>query len=118
MCTRGARSEYGSHEPVWLAAHGMHARQKVDPSPAASDTLVGGWVQPVMLGDARVAAEMAERLLAEGIYVIGFSYPVVPQGKARIRVQMSAVHTTADIEHAVASFVKVARDMGVLPGPA
>lgn len=75
-------------------------------------------VQPVMLGDARVASEMAERLLQEGIYVIGFSYPVVPQGKARIRVQMSAVHTPDDVDHAVASFVKVAGDMGVLASQA
>jgi len=75
-------------------------------------------VQPVMLGDARVASEMADRLLQEGIYVIGFSYPVVPKGKARIRVQMSAVHTPEDIDHAVSSFVKVGRDMGVLPAKA
>jgi glycine C-acetyltransferase len=68
---------------------------------------------PVMLGDAKVAGEMAERLLAEGIYVIAFSFPVVPQGKARIRTQMSAAHTDDDIDAAVAAFVKVAEDMGM-----
>lgn len=90
-------------------------------SPDRSETASKGGgvcVQPVMLGDARVASEMAERLLQEGIYVIGFSYPVVPQGKARIRVQMSAVHTPDDVDHAVASFVKVAGDMGVLASQA
>lgn len=69
---------------------------------------------PVMLGDAKVAGEMAQRLLAEGLYVIAFSYPVVPQGKARIRTQMSAAHTDADIDMAVAAFTKVGREMGVV----
>ena len=70
---------------------------------------------PVMLGDARVAGEMAERMLAEGVYVIAFSYPVVPLGTARIRTQMSAAHDDADIDTAVAAFVKVGRTMGVVP---
>jgi glycine C-acetyltransferase len=69
---------------------------------------------PVMLGDARLATEMADRLLAEGIYVIGFSFPVVPQGQARIRTQMSAAHSSQDIDVAVAAFVKVGRDLAVL----
>jgi glycine C-acetyltransferase len=69
---------------------------------------------PVMLGDAKVAGEMAERLLAEGVYVIAFSYPVVPKGAARIRTQMSAAHTDDDIDTAVAAFTRVARAMGVL----
>jgi glycine C-acetyltransferase len=69
---------------------------------------------PVMLGDARLATEMADRLLAEGIYVIGFSFPVVPQGQARIRTQMSAAHSSEDIDVAVAAFVKVGRDLAVL----
>ncbi len=64
---------------------------------------------PVMIGDAAVAARMAGLLLDEGIYVIGFSYPVVPHGKARIRTQMSAAHTSEDVEEAVAAFVR-ARD--------
>ena len=69
---------------------------------------------PVMLGDARVATEMASRLLDEGIYVIGFSYPVVPRGQARIRTQMSAAHSTEDVEQAVDAFTTVGRDMGVV----
>ena len=69
---------------------------------------------PVMLGDAKVASEMAQRLLARGLYVIAFSYPVVPQGAARIRTQMSAAHTDDDIDMAVAAFAEVGREMGVL----
>ena len=69
---------------------------------------------PVMLGDAALATRMAEGLLAEGIYVIGFSYPVVPKGKARIRTQMSAAHTEWQIDAAVAAFAKVGRALGVI----
>jgi glycine C-acetyltransferase len=71
-------------------------------------------IVPVMLGDARVASEMADRLLAEGIYVIAFSFPVVPKGKARIRTQMSAAHSDDDIDRAIEAFVRVGRTMGVL----
>jgi glycine C-acetyltransferase len=67
---------------------------------------------PVMLGDANVASEMAERLLGEGIYVIGFSYPVVPMGKARIRTQMSAAHTFDQIDRAIEVFTRVGKQMG------
>jgi glycine C-acetyltransferase len=74
----------------------------------------GHAIIPVMLGDAKVAGEMAQRLLAEGLYVIAFSFPVVPQGKARIRAQMSAAHSDADIDMAVAAFTKVGTEMGVL----
>ena len=70
---------------------------------------------PVMLGDARVASEMAERLLAEGIYVIAFSFPVVPKGKARIRTQMSAAHSDSDVDAAIEAFVRVGRAMGLIP---
>jgi glycine C-acetyltransferase len=79
----------------------------------AGFTLAGAGhpIIPVMLGDARVASEMAERLLDEGIYVIAFSFPVVPQGKARIRTQMSAAHSDADIDQAIAAFVRVGRAM-------
>jgi len=69
---------------------------------------------PVMFGDARLAADMAEALLAEGVYVIGFSYPVVPKGRARIRTQMSAGHTSDQIDQAVAAFEKVGRRLGVI----
>jgi glycine C-acetyltransferase len=66
-------------------------------------------IVPVMLGDAALAARMAEVLLTKGVYVIGFSYPVVPMGKARIRVQLSAAHGRADLERAAAAFAE-ARD--------
>ena len=69
---------------------------------------------PVMLGDAALAARMADALLAEGVYVIGFSYPVVPKGKARIRAQMSAAHTAEQIDRAVAAFAKVGTALGVI----
>ena len=69
---------------------------------------------PVMIGDAKVAGEMAKRLLAAGIYVTAFSYPVVPQGKARIRTQMSAAHSDDDIDAAIAAFARVGKEMGVI----
>lgn len=69
---------------------------------------------PVMLGDAVLAQRMAARMLEEGIYVVGFSFPVVPQGKARIRTQMSAAHTREQLEQAVAAFVKVGKELGVI----
>jgi glycine C-acetyltransferase len=71
-------------------------------------------IVPVMLGDARLAAEMADDLLKEGIYVIGFSFPVVPRGAARIRVQISAAHEAADIDRAIAAFEKIGRARGVI----
>ncbi|MDH3895381.1 MAG: glycine C-acetyltransferase [Chromatiales bacterium] len=69
---------------------------------------------PVMLGDAKLAAKMADRLLEEGIYVIGFSFPVVPKGKARIRTQMSAAHSREHIDRAIAAFAKVGKELGVI----
>ena len=69
---------------------------------------------PVMIGDAKVASEMAARLLDIGIYVTAFSYPVVPQGKARIRTQMSAIHSDEDVDRAVAAFAQVGHEMGVV----
>lgn len=69
---------------------------------------------PVMVGDAALAAQMADRLLDHGIYVIGFSYPVVPKGQARIRTQMSAAHAPQDIDRAVEAFVAVGRELGVI----
>lgn len=70
-------------------------------------------IVPVMLGDARLAANMADDLLERGIYVIGFSFPVVPKGKARIRVQLSAAHTEAQVDRAVAAFAESARKFEV-----
>ncbi len=69
---------------------------------------------PVMLGDAALATRMADALLERGVYVIGFSYPVVPKGQARIRTQMSAALTRAQLERAVAAFTEVGRELGVL----
>jgi len=71
-------------------------------------------IVPIMLGDARLATEMADRMLKRGIYVIGFSFPVVPRGQARIRVQLSAAHTPEHVDQAVAAFTAVGRELGVL----
>ncbi|HEY4057904.1 MAG TPA: glycine C-acetyltransferase [Kofleriaceae bacterium] len=68
-------------------------------------------IVPVMLGDAKVAVDMAQRLLGHGIYVIGFAFPVVPKGQARIRVQLSAAHSTQDVDKAIAAFTAVAKEM-------
>ncbi len=72
-------------------------------------------IAPIMLGDAKVATEMATAMLSEGIYVIGFSYPVVPKGEARIRVQLSAAHEKEHVDAAISAFTKVGRSMGILP---
>ena len=69
---------------------------------------------PVMLGDAKLAQEMSAKLLDEGIYVIGFFFPVVAKGQARIRTQMSAAHTSEHIEKAIKAFTKVGRELGVI----
>ena len=81
----------------------------------AGFTLVPGVhpIIPIMLGDAALATRMADRLLEKGVYVIGFSYPVVPLGKARIRVQVSAAHTRADLEFALQMFGEVKQEFGV-----
>ena len=105
---------HGDDLRTQLAANSEHFRSLMT---AAGFTLAGGGhpIIPVMLGDAKVASEMAERLLDEGIYVVGFSFPVVPENQARIRTQMSASHTGADIDAAVAAFVKVGRALQVIP---
>ncbi|ARM89301.1 2-amino-3-ketobutyrate coenzyme A ligase [Rhizobium sp. CIAT894] len=69
---------------------------------------------PVMLGDAKLAQDMAGLMLKKGIYVIGFSFPVVPKGQARIRTQMSAAHSKADVERAIAAFAEAGRELGVI----
>ncbi|MBW2515204.1 MAG: glycine C-acetyltransferase [Deltaproteobacteria bacterium] len=71
-------------------------------------------IVPIMLGDAKVAVEMADAMLAEGVYVIAFSYPVVPKGKARIRVQISAALTTSELDTAIAAFTKVGKQLSVI----
>jgi glycine C-acetyltransferase len=70
-------------------------------------------IVPVMLGDAKLAVDMASRLLGHGIYVIGFAYPVVPKGQARIRVQLSAAHSPEDVDRAIAAFRTVGKELGV-----
>lgn len=81
-------------------------------------TLAGGDhpIIPVMLGDAVLAQEMAARMLDKGVYVIGFSFPVVPKGQARIRTQMSAAHSEQDVRQAIAVFEQVGRDLGIIQG--
>jgi glycine C-acetyltransferase len=74
----------------------------------------GHAIIPVMLGDATLAQEMASRMLAKGVYVVGFSFPVVPRGQARIRTQMSAAHSEADVRKAIQVFAEVGRELGVI----
>ncbi|MDT1012639.1 glycine C-acetyltransferase [Plesiomonas shigelloides] len=83
---------------------------------AAGFTLAGAdhAIIPVMLGDAKLAAEMASRMLQEGIYVVGFSYPVVPKGQARIRTQMSAAHTRDQLDRAIDAFIRIGRELNVI----
>jgi glycine C-acetyltransferase len=71
-------------------------------------------IVPIMLGEATLAVDFARMLLDEGIYVIGFAYPVVPKGQARIRVQLSAAHSPDEVQRAIAGFTRVAGQLGVL----
>ena len=71
-------------------------------------------IVPIMLGDARLASEMADRMLQNGIYVIGFSFPVVPKGQARIRVQLSAAHQPEHVDRAIEAFATAGRELGVI----
>ncbi|BDC80139.1 2-amino-3-ketobutyrate coenzyme A ligase [Aeromonas hydrophila] len=83
---------------------------------AAGFTLAGAdhAIIPVMLGDAKLAAEMASRMLAAGIYVVGFSFPVVPKGQARIRTQMSAAHTREQLDKAIDAFIRIGRELDII----
>ena len=96
-----------------LRRNTRHFRERMT---AAGFTIVPGEhpITPVMVGDAALAARFAERLLERGVYVIGFSYPVVPMGKARIRTQMCAGHTPGQLDHAIEAFVLVGRELGIL----
>ncbi|EGR2404517.1 7-keto-8-aminopelargonate synthetase [Vibrio cholerae] len=98
-------------ERLWENAAHFRARME-----AAGFTIGGAdhAIIPIMLGDAKVAAEFAERALAKGIYVIGFSFPVVPKGQARIRTQMSAAHSREQLDKAIDAFIEVGRDMGLI----
>ena len=71
-------------------------------------------IVPVMFGDAVVAAKVAELLLSKGVYVVAFSYPVVPQGKARIRTQISAAHTREEIQFAIDNFIEAKRELNLI----
>jgi glycine C-acetyltransferase len=91
------------------------ARYRAAMTEAGFDLLAGEHpIIPVMLGDARLAQDMAARILALGVYVIGFSFPVVPRGAARIRTQMSAAHTFDQIDQAVAAFTTAGKELGVI----
>jgi glycine C-acetyltransferase len=96
-----------------VRANGAHFRRAMT---ALGFTLVPGEhpIIPVMLGDAQIASSMADALLKEGVYVIGFSYPVVPKGRARIRTQMSAAHTPEQIDRAVDAFARVGKSLGIV----
>jgi glycine C-acetyltransferase len=84
-----------------MTAHGFHILPGTHP------------ICPIMLGDAALAAKFAEAMLARGVYVIGFSYPVVPQGKARIRTQISAAHSRADLEFAINAFSETKKEFNL-----
>ncbi|KHT63065.1 2-amino-3-ketobutyrate CoA ligase [Photobacterium gaetbulicola] len=96
-----------------LWSNAKHFRTRME---AAGFTMGGAdhAIIPIMLGDAKVAAEFAERALEKGIYVIGFSFPVVPKGQARIRTQMSAAHTPEQLDKAIDAFIEVGKDMGII----
>lgn len=95
-----------------LAINTKHFREAMT---AAGFNIVPGEhpITPIMLGDAVLAAQMAEKMLEQGVYVIGFSYPVVPHGKARIRTQISAAHTRDDLDQAIAAFEFVKGELGI-----
>jgi len=105
--------ESGAELRVRLRDNATHFRSRMT---AAGFDLVPGEhpIIPVMLGDAKLAAAFAEKLLERGVYAVGFSYPVVPHGKARIRTQMSAGHDRAQLDKAIDAFVAVGRELGVL----
>lgn len=106
-------SDEGARLRERVRANGARFREKMS---AAGFTLVPGEhpIIPVMLGDAQLATRMADALLAEGVYVIGFSFTVVPRGRARIRTQMSAAHTFEQIDRAVDAFTRVGKTLGVI----
>ncbi|MGF6777388.1 glycine C-acetyltransferase [Paraburkholderia sp. GAS334] len=106
-------SDEGAKLRERVRANGAHFRGAMS---ALGFKLVPGEhpIIPVMLGDAQLASRMADALLQEGVYVIGFSFPVVPKGRARIRTQMSAAHTPEQIDRAVDAFARVGRTLGII----
>ncbi len=108
------QSDEGAALRQRVSANAAHFRREM--SSLGFDLVAGQHaIVPVLLGDARLASRMAEALLEEGVYVVGFSFPVVPKGKARIRTQMSAAHTPQQIDKAVAAFAKVGKALGAIP---
>ena len=103
----------GSELPAKTMANAVHFRTKME---AAGFDLVKGntAIVPVMIYDAPLAVKFADELLKEGVYVIGFVFPVVPKGKARIRVQLSAAHTPGQIDKAVDAFIRVGKNLGLI----
>ncbi len=96
-----------------LRSNTAYFREKI--TSAGFDIRLGDHpIIPIILGDERLAGQMAAKMLDEGIYVVGFSYPVVPRGEARIRVQISAAHETQDLDRAVTAFQKVGGELGIL----
>jgi glycine C-acetyltransferase len=96
-----------------LRSNTAYFREKI--TSAGFDIRLGDHpIIPIMLGEERLAGQMAEKMLDEGIYVVGFSYPVVPRGEARIRVQISAAHETQDLDRVVTAFQKVGGELGIL----
>lgn len=112
-CLQLIDSKEGADLRARLIKNGQHFRSAMS---KLGFRLVPGEhpIIPVMLGDAKLASTMADALLKEGIYVIGFSYPVVPKGQARIRTQMSAAHSEEDIDHVIAAFAKVGKALGAI----
>jgi len=105
------KSGQALREAVW--ENSRYFREQMS---AAGFTLGGAdhAIIPVMIGDAKLAGDFANRLLAEHIYVIGFSFPVVPKGQARIRTQMSAAHTREQLDKAISAFTRIAKEMGII----
>jgi glycine C-acetyltransferase len=105
--------EHGDELRSNLRRNTAHFRRRMN---EAGFTIVPGEhpIAPVMLGDAALAAKFAEKLLERGVYVIGFSYPVVPMGKARIRTQMTAGHSLEQLDRAIEGFIAVGRELGVI----
>ncbi|WP_395339094.1 glycine C-acetyltransferase [Ningiella sp. W23] len=105
--------EEGEELRATLKRNATHFRTRMED---AGFTLSGQdhAIIPVMLGDAKLASQMAEKMLERGIYVVGFSYPVVPKNKARIRTQMSAAHSIEQIDKAIDAFIEVGQEMGII----
>lgn len=105
--------EENAHLRTQLFDNAAHFRTRMG---EAGFTLAGAYhaIIPVMIGDAKIAAEFSERMMKEGIYVVAFSFPVVPKGQARIRTQMSAAHTRSQLDTAIDAFIRVGKEMALI----